>query len=894
MTPTPQTRPVERRVVTVLFTDISGFTSLSETMDPEEVADLLNAFFRLLTAPIYRYGGVVDKYMGDAIMAVFGAPAAHEDDAARALHAAWEMQEAARAFTSRLEERTGIELKVRIGLNTGLVVASEIGGEAKREYTVYGDTVNVAQRMEANAPPGGILLTDETRRLAADAFNFERREPIKVKGRQQPVLCYLLGGLAGLVEQSPVEVVGRDTEIAALEQAWAEVSEGRHRIAVVAGPKGLGKSALLQDFRQRHMADATVLRAAPGSYEAQASMRTASVLARQLVGHGKPVQSEPDLRATIARSWHSRSKDRDAVAALAYLLAEGDGPHSGSLNPSHRQALAFSYLGDLIRDSARWRPVLLAIDNWQWVDGASRNWLAALVAELEREPAAVMIVLSERTSADETPSPAAHVHLDLGRLSEAGAAALLDRELARHGHSPGPEDRKSLLARANGNPAFLLALAESAAHLRDSGKLMAEFGGLPITVVNHLSAHLDGLRLSPLATLALDMMAALGQSAPMDMLCELVSDHIEAVAELLDAGVLAHDEHDFDRVVFCDPLLQEVVYERTTLKRRRETHLAIARYLEERRRNPALVAEHYQLADRPDEAGGFFLLAAERALGAFSQEEAVRLAERALGLLGRAGQIDPAHVARALEIRAQALAAAGRLGGAVEALGERLAFHSDSQSLGKAYEQICGYLLRLGRLPEAVAACDEGLSRCADNRYGLVRLFARRAQARLRMGEVDQAMADCRAALDRLGKNREPALAGFLLYVLGSIEARKADFDAARQAFDHSLAALDEAGDRYLEALAFNDLACVHMRLCRVDAAMNCFERGLELAGRIRDRGLQASIMENLAIVLASQGAEGEALHFTESAAALRAESGDEPSEATLLASGTAVANTAS
>ena len=476
----------------------------------------------------------------------------------------------------------------------------------------------------------------------------------------------------------------------------------------------------------------------------------------------------------------------------------------------------------------------------------------------------------------------AHVRIDLGRLPEASAGELLDRELARHGHQTDPDARKALLSRANGTPAFLVALAETAGHVRDTGRLMAEFGGLPITVVNHLSNHLDTLRLSPLATLALDMMAALGHSCPMEMLCELVSDHIEAVAELLDAGVLAHDEHDIDSVVFCDPLLQEVVYERTTLKRRRETHGMIARYLEESRRNPALVAEHFQLAEKQDEAGRYFLLAAERALGAFSNEEAVSLAERALGLLGRAGQIDPNHTAHALEIRAQALAAAGRLGGAVEALADRLAFRSDSQSLAKAYEQFCGYLLRLGRLPEAAAACGEGLSRCADNRMGSVRLHARRAQARLRMGDVDQARVDCRAALERLGNNREPAIAGFLLYVLGSVEALKPDLEAARQAFDHALGALDEAGDRYTEALAFNDLGCVHFRAGNPTAAMACFERGLDTASRIRDRGLQASLMENLAVVLAAEGSEGEALHFNESAVSLRAESG-EPSEATLL-----------
>lgn len=144
----------DRRVVSVVFTDVSGFTAMSEKLDPEEVTGIINAFFAVLTEPIYHYGGTVDKYIGDAIMALFGAPIAHEDDAERAVAAAWDMQTASARYAADLEKRKKIRLRCRIGIHTGLVVAGAVGGDHKRDYTVLGDTVNLASRLEANARPG--------------------------------------------------------------------------------------------------------------------------------------------------------------------------------------------------------------------------------------------------------------------------------------------------------------------------------------------------------------------------------------------------------------------------------------------------------------------------------------------------------------------------------------------------------------------------------------------------------------------------------------------------------------------------------------------------------------------------------------------------------------------
>ncbi|MBU6429725.1 MAG: zinc ribbon domain-containing protein, partial [Cyanobacteria bacterium REEB65] len=241
----------DRRVVTVLFADVSGFTAMSERLDPEAVTEIVNNFFKVLVEPIYRYGGVVDKYIGDAIMALFGAPVAHEDDPERAVRAAWEMQAAAKVHAADLEARTGIGLKVRIGLNTGLVVAGTVGSSQRADYTVIGDTVNLAQRMEANARPGKVLVSSETWNQTSAAFDYVPLEPITVKGKSGLIATYELVGPkahSGSHIQDDAPLIGRDTELACLDTCRQLAESGVPQWVEIIGDTGVGKSALVRRF----------------------------------------------------------------------------------------------------------------------------------------------------------------------------------------------------------------------------------------------------------------------------------------------------------------------------------------------------------------------------------------------------------------------------------------------------------------------------------------------------------------------------------------------------------------------------------------------------------------------------------------------------------------------
>ena len=251
----------ERRVVTILFSDVKGSTAMAEDLDPEEVMEIMDGAFDVLIEPIYRYEGTLARLMGDAVLAFFGAPIAHEDDPERACRAALEIVEGAKAYAAKLEDERGITgFNVRVGINTGLVVVGEVGSDLRVEYTAMGDAVNLAARMESAAEPGTVLVTEDTHKLIAPLFETEALGAIEVKGKAEPVPVYRvlapkgvptkLRGIAGL--ESPL--VGREAEVGALQGALERLQAGVGDIVTIVGEAGIGKSRLVAEAREQTLA----------------------------------------------------------------------------------------------------------------------------------------------------------------------------------------------------------------------------------------------------------------------------------------------------------------------------------------------------------------------------------------------------------------------------------------------------------------------------------------------------------------------------------------------------------------------------------------------------------------------------------------------------------------
>src|SRR5262245_48261119 len=247
----------ERKQVTVLFADVSGFTCLSERLDPEEIHTLMDRCFHILLDGVHRFEGTVNQFTGDGIMALFGAPIAHEDHPRRAVQAALEMQAALSAYGQELYRQQGIDLKLRIGVHTGEVVVAAIGDNLRMDYTAQGDTTNLAARLEAMAPPGGVLISEQTYRRIEGYFNCQDLGAIQVKGRSQPVHIYQATGVrkrSGLLDEAEgrylARLVGRDRELHFLQGLLERAKRGQGQVASVVGEPGMGKTRLFYEIKK--------------------------------------------------------------------------------------------------------------------------------------------------------------------------------------------------------------------------------------------------------------------------------------------------------------------------------------------------------------------------------------------------------------------------------------------------------------------------------------------------------------------------------------------------------------------------------------------------------------------------------------------------------------------
>ena len=246
----------ERRIVTMLFCDVSGSTAAAEALDPEEWAEIMNGAFEHLIAPVYRYEGTLARLMGDAILAFFGAPIGHEDDPQRAVLAGLDILKGIAPYREDVKSKWGLDFNVRVGINTGLVVVGEVGSDLRVEYTALGDAINLASRMEQTAQLGTIQISEDTHKLVAPLFEFEELGGIQVKGKSEPVEAYrVLGprakpGRSRGIEGLDSPLVGRDQQVASLRGAVSELRQGRGQIVSLMGEAGLGKSRLIAELRK--------------------------------------------------------------------------------------------------------------------------------------------------------------------------------------------------------------------------------------------------------------------------------------------------------------------------------------------------------------------------------------------------------------------------------------------------------------------------------------------------------------------------------------------------------------------------------------------------------------------------------------------------------------------
>ena len=614
-----------------MFADLSGFTALSEGTDPEEIRSMVDRCMSEMGQVVDRFGGIVDKVIGDALMAVFGAPVAHEDDSERAVRAALEIQ---RRASEQSHDFGG--LCVSIGVNTGEVIFAPVGPHGRRELTVMGDAVNTAARLQAAAPPEAVLVGRETQAASARAIIYEAVEPILAKGKEAPIPAWLARAAASAPADRPVSAapfIGRDTELELLVRTWTRASNELHpQLLTLVGAPGIGKTRLTLEFAARvESAGGRIFSGRPLPYGAAASYWAFGAVIREACG----------IFATDS----------------ADVAAEKLGERAASLLPAteaHELATHLSILARLAEDTvddrrvlfasaqrflealAREQATLVVLEDLHWADDGLLELIEGLSARLGDVPL-LLLALARPEFLDARPGWArlpTNLTVQLQALTDAHAQDLILRLTS------GAPDREALTQRieqaAAGNPLFI---EELAAWLSEGGA--TDTAGLPANIKTIIAARLD--QLPPAERQVILDASVIGDFFWQGTLEALGSD--AALAEILHAlerrGLVRHSPasriQGDQELSFKHGLVREVAYSTIPKAARRERHAVVARFVEQAAGDPsayaAILAHHWREAGEDANAVDYLLTAADQAWRGWTAHEAVELCNQALELI---------------------------------------------------------------------------------------------------------------------------------------------------------------------------------------------------------------------------------------------------------------------
>ena len=623
----------ERKQVTVFFADIKDSTKLIEGLDPEAAQQLLDPAIHLMMDAVHRYEGTVNQVLGDGIMALFGAPLAHEDHALRACYAALALQAAIRPYAEEVRRMHGMLLQLRVGLNSGEVVVRAIGNDLHMDYSAVGQNTHLAARMEQLAAPGTILLTAATLRLVESRVRVTALGAVPVKGLSAPVEVFELAGASALrrrlqaaAARGLTRFVGREAELAALHQTLEQAGAGHGQVVAIVGEAGVGKSRLVYEFIHAHHTQGwRVLESASVSYgKATPYFPVIDLLKRY--AHVEDADEPRTVRAKVTGQVLTLDESlQQTIPALLWLLdvLPDDSPF-GALEPSQRRQRILESLKRVLLRESQVQPLLLVFEDLHWIDTETQALLDSLVESLPT--ARLLLLVNYRPEYQHGwGSKTYYTQLRLDPLLPASAEAVLDTLLGQDA-SLVPL-KQLLIERTEGNPFFL---EESARTLVETGVLMGEPGAyrlaqslptiqVPATVQAVLAARIDWL--PPEEKQLLQAAAVIGTEVPLPLL--------QATAALPEAALhrgLAHlqaAEFLYEMCLFPEraytfkhALTQQVAYQSLLTSTRQRYHARLAQQLETRpetmEMQPELLAHHYTKAGLAEQAVGYWQRAGER------------------------------------------------------------------------------------------------------------------------------------------------------------------------------------------------------------------------------------------------------------------------------------------
>jgi adenylate cyclase len=890
----------DRRPVTVLFADLTGFTSLSEALDPEEVRAFQNALFAMLAESIARHDGFVEKFVGDAVMAVFGAPVAHEDDPVRALAAALAMQQGMAGLAARWATRLGRGVQLHIGVHTGPVVAGHLGAGAGSAYAVTGDTVNTAARLLSAAEPGTVLVSEATQRLARHHFAFAPPIELELRGKARPVRAHTLlrpldepasaRGLAAFGLVAPL--VGRGAELARLHAAFERMRAGHAQLVVVAGEAGSGKSRLLAEWLAaldagRRLAAVTLRRVACSSL-GEPTYGVFAALFREAY-QVEQADSLATAHHKLDAGLQAQGAQADEAASIAGVLQHllGLAPvGAADIDPEQLRRQIVLAAVALVERRLQQQPLMVVVEDLHWADAASVDLLGALLDQLAQRP--LMLLVTQRPQTRPVRAPAAEAtRLLLEALPPTQARALVAALLG----DGADEGLQAFVAdRSGGNPLFVEEIMRS---LIADGRLDHDPAGgwrgaaafeqadVPATLHGLLLSRID--RLDAPARQLLQVAAALGVEFDAALLRQVEAAAERPLEALVQADLL--QPAGAARWRFTHALLHEVAYQNLLLARRLELHRRIGCALErlagglpQRLAELEALGHHWSLSDDPRKGAGYLLAAGERARALYANDDAMRHFERVLRTLDALGDGAPAvpEALAAREALADLCGLVGRRDDALRHYGLLLArADADGDRLGerdrdregdrdrdldpiraaRLQRKIGGLRWEAGERGQAQACFDAGLATLGDEASVAAAverawLLQERGRLAFRAGENALAIALAQRALQALAgvDGREAAIAQVQARnTLGIALARTGRPTDAVAEIERSIALAERHELLQAACRGHANLGVLCASLDPQRSIEQC-QRGLALARQVGDLGFQANLYANLAV----------------------------------------------
>jgi predicted ATPase/class 3 adenylate cyclase len=851
----------ERKQVTVLFVDVVGSSGLAERLDPETMHQLMDRALRLMADTVHRYQGTVNQFLGDGLMALFGAPLALEDHALRAVEAALAIRETVSGYSEQLRHELDVEMRLRLGLNSGLVVVGKIGDDLRMDYTAVGDTTHLAARMQEVAEPGTILVTGATHRLVEGYVTSEPLGPVEVRGRREPVTVFRVTGrrhrrsrLEVSADVGLTALIGRQRELGILQECFERARNGRGQVVGIVGDAGVGKSRLLYEFRRSLEGErVTWLEGHCLPYrQATPYVPLLEVFkANFLIEDGdNPLQAEEKLRRGI------RQLDPDLERVLPFLRElcglPSEDETAKHLDPKDRRQKIFEALLAVHFAGARKRPQVFIFEDLHWIDRTSEEYLALLVERLASLPTLLLTTYRPEYT---VPWPNTSTQLALELLDERQVETMIAGLL---GIARVPAELVRVVwEKAEGNPLFIEEILRS---LRDRGLVDMRHGELvwrrddqievPGTVQDIIRARLDRLE-EPVKRTA-QTAAVIGREFGLTVLSGVAEQsqelprHLDALKRL----ELIHETRFFPELeyIFTHAVIQDVAYHTLLIQRRKELHGAIAGaievvYANRLEETAPILAYHYSRSERQDRAVAYTLLAGDRAARLYANAEATSYYEHALAM-ARALPASP-DARRAVVDAIVRLAAVGvtrqdvmerdwqnleEARAVAEDLGDAPRLARVLYWLGRsAYvrwqpSSAIAYARRSLEIAEGLG--DESLAAPPVNLMG--RIYWQQSEYE----KASQLLERSAEQMRRLGnKTEEATAAGFAGFTLGLM----GEFDRALTYVEHGLRLAQEIGNPFAEAALALNRAIVWGERGEWDVALADFERARQTAERVGD-----------------------------------------------------------